>query len=176
MKKYNISFLTVLITISFILIDGTLYSLYAVLFSFLHEIAHIITLRILHARVRTLKMGAVGIGLNTSQLSYSDELLVALAGPVTSFFLFCVFLPFFSKSPLLLFCAFSNLLIFLLNILPVYPLDGGRVLYCILCKKLQLSYATVITKTVSFFLKSTGKTSKDKMGELPNKLKIHHLF
>ncbi len=150
MKKYNISFLTVLITLSFILIDGTLYSLYAVIFSFLHEIAHILALKLVRGRVRGLHTGAVGVGLDTSSLSYSGELVVAIAGPAMSLFLFFCFLPFASKSPVHFFCCFSNLIIFTLNILPVYPLDGGRVLYCLLCKKIQLSTAVKITKAVSF--------------------------
>lgn len=150
MKKYNISLLTVLITVSFILIDGTLYSLYAVLFSFLHELAHITALKILHGRVRRLRTGAVGIALDTYGISYKDEMTVALAGPIASLLLFLGFLPHFTKSPLMFFCAFSNLIIFTLNILPIYPLDGGRVLYCILCQKLALVTCAKITKTVSF--------------------------
>ena len=150
MKKYNISFLTVLITLSFILIDGTLYSLYAVLFSFLHEIAHISALKLVGGRVKGLHTGAVGVGLDTTCLSYTGEAVVAIAGPLMSLFLFFCFLPFCAKSPILFFCCFSNLIIFILNILPVYPLDGGRVLYCLLCKKLSLSTAVKITKSVSF--------------------------
>ena len=136
--------------LSFVLIDGTLYSLYAVIFSVLHEISHIVTLKIMRGSVRSLHTGAVGVGLDTSGLSYSAELFVALSGPLMSLILFICFLPFAQKSPMLFFCCISNLIIFTLNILPVYPIDGGRVLYCLLCKKIQLSTAALITKAVSF--------------------------
>ena len=150
MKKYSVSPLNIIIIFSFILIDGSLYSLLAVAFSFLHECGHILMLSVCHGRIRTLKMHSRGIGLETNVLSYKNELLVSLAGPVVSLILFLCFLPFFKKSPMLLFCCFSNLIIFTLNILPIYPLDGGRVLFCILCKKTELPTALKIIKAVSF--------------------------
>jgi len=150
MKKYSVSPLTFIIIFSFIIIDGTLYSLLAVVFSFLHEAGHIIALKLCGGQVSALKMHTRGIGLDTTVLSYKNELVVSLSGPFMSFVLFLCFLPFFAKSPLCLFCCFSNLIIFTLNILPIYPLDGGRVLFCILCKKAELPTAVKIIKAVSF--------------------------
>ena len=54
MKKYSVSLLTVILVFSFVLIDGSMLSLYAVGFSVLHELAHIAALLLVGGRVGSL--------------------------------------------------------------------------------------------------------------------------
>ncbi len=86
------------------------------------------------------------------------EIFVALAGPATSLCLatLCskIELPYIKMQE----AVYSNLLVFLFNMLPLYPLDGGRIIKGILDIKLgadageklinKISYITIILLTV----------------------------
>ncbi len=149
MKKYSISPLFIMVLCSFILIDGTVFALYGAAFALIHESAHLLTLKIMGGGVNTLSLRGMGMRLETTFLSYPKEIATALAGPFINAVLCAVFFCFtyFNFNKELLFCAVSNLAIFCVNILPIYPLDGGRALYCALALKTER--AGIITKTVS---------------------------
>ncbi|MFA5689965.1 MAG: site-2 protease family protein [Kiritimatiellales bacterium] len=78
-------------------------------------------------------------GLPTSAKS---ELLIALAGPVTSFLLFVFFIFLAPVSPLLASLAGINLMLCLFNLLPSFPMDGGRIFRAVMTPKLGLLKAT----------------------------------
>lgn len=139
---------------AFVLIDGSFLALLTVLFSLWHEMWHIIVLKAVGSKIKNLSAIGVGISLKSGMLSYRQELAVALAGPLASFFMFIVFLPFALKNEYTMFCCFCNLIIFLINILPVFPLDGGRALYFFMCQRFMPESASKITKalTVIFLL------------------------
>ena len=60
------------------------------------------------------------------------EILIALAGPVTNLIILIVTYIWFIESSYSHLIIYANLLIFIFNLLPIYPLDGGRVLNGIL--------------------------------------------
>lgn len=160
MKKYSIPPLTLILAAAFILIDGTVYALFAVGFSLAHELAHIVTLRLCRGSVTKMQGIGFGVGLSTSALSYTRELAVVLAGPALSLLLFFCFLPFFRVNEYLCFACAANLAIFCVNILPIYPLDGGRALFCLLAGRFSVYTAARVTKAVSFlFLLPLGLIS-----------------
>ena len=153
MKKYRISPLTLMLMAAFIVIDGTWFALYAVLCALWHEIWHIIVLRYFGGNTCGLTVKQYGVSLKTTQISYKQEAIVALAGPAASLFAFLLFgvmsyrLAFTETT---VFLTFSNLAVFTVNILPIYPLDGGRALYCLLCMKLDMEKTVKIVKIISF--------------------------
>lgn len=149
MKRYSISPLLLIFMCAFVLIDGSFLAVLTVLFSLWHEIWHIIVLRAVGGKIKGLFAMGVGIKLNPGMLGYKEEMAVALAGPVASFFMFIIFLPFALKNEYTMFCTFCNLIIFIINILPVFPLDGGRVLYFFICQRFLPTTASKITKTVT---------------------------
>ena len=83
-----------------------------------------------------------------------DMALVAVAGPVSNFIMACIWAMFvkvvylsLDNSPLLTFLAemarngiIINIVLMVLNLLPIPPLDGSRVMAGILPKKLALPY------------------------------------
>ena len=60
------------------------------------------------------------------------EILVASAGPLTNLIILIFTYVFFGNSNFSSLVIYANLLILIFNLLPIYPLDGGRILNGIL--------------------------------------------
>lgn len=87
------------------------------IYSALHELGHLSMLLICGGRPDSLRLSYYGLALKYStQLSKIKECFVLLAGPLVNLVLY------------LLFKNEMNLLLFVLNMLPVYPIDFGRVI------------------------------------------------
>lgn len=130
MKRFRLSPLLFLLVFSYVLIEGSFDPLLILLFSLIHELGHISAIRRLGGGVSGMSGGGQGFCLQVNGLSYRQELLAALAGPAVSLGLATLFglLALFSGGKLLWFCSFANLALALMNLLPIYPLDGGRIL------------------------------------------------
>lgn len=88
-----------------------------------HEVCHMIAISFLGGRVMEIRVGIGGAVMETELSGKARELLCALAGPVGSFFLIFACHLF----PKLAICGGIQ---GMFNLLPVYPLDGGRALRC----------------------------------------------
>ncbi|MEI3065466.1 MAG: site-2 protease family protein [Oscillospiraceae bacterium] len=77
-------------------------------------------------------------------MAHRQELLAALAGPLVN--LVCGAL-FGMRSPA--FAAYS-LMLGIYNLLPVWPLDGGRAVRCALAQHLPLARAEAVSRRSSF--------------------------
>lgn len=95
----------------------------AVIAAVFHEICHLVAIRLLGGRVWSLKVGPGGAVIETDPLSYGKELICSLAGPMGSLFLLCLC----RFAPRIALCAAVQ---GIYNLLPIYPLDGGRALFC----------------------------------------------
>ena len=88
------------------------------LYSFLHELGHLIALIILGHSADELRLSFFGAALRYGcALSKAEELTVIAAGPLVNLMLYLIL-----KDNI-------NLSLLIINIMPVYPLDGGRILY-----------------------------------------------
>ncbi len=105
----------------------------AVLFSALHETGHILALLFFGKKPKKITFGMMGIRIDTSDmlLSYREECITALCGPLINLLFLVVFaiiditgLPFAINSGL-----------FIINMLPVKTLDGGRIVYNLMMSK-----------------------------------------
>ncbi len=106
-----------------------------------HEFGHSFVAKKLGYMLNKIVLMPYGVCLNygTNFFSSNDEILIALAGPMVNIFLcICCFALWWlfpiSYIYTRLFC-YANLSIFIFNLLPCYPLDGGRVLAGFLSKK-----------------------------------------
>ena len=93
-----------------------------------HEFGHILALYIYRVPITCIKLGFGGAIIQTIPLSPRQELLCAAAGPAGS--LLCLLL--IHIFPLFALCGCVQ---GLYNLLPIYPLDGGRILQsiCLCC-------------------------------------------
>lgn len=97
----------------------------AVLAAAFHEFCHFAMICLCRGNVTGLSVGARGAVIQVEELPPHKELLCALAGPAGGLCLL-----FFAKwIPRTAFCAVFQSAY---NLLPLLPLDGGRVLKCIL--------------------------------------------
>lgn len=89
----------------------------------IHEGGHYLMIRICGGVVRELRMTPEGIRMEVEGLHRWQELICALAGPVSGLMM----LFFLRWLPRTAICAVCQSLF---NLLPIYPLDGGRALQC----------------------------------------------
>jgi len=87
----------------------------------IHESGHYFAIRLCRERVISVTLGMQGTSMLTDPMSDRKEILCALAGPLSGLLL----LLFFRFIPRIAVCALFQALY---NLLPVYPLDGGRAL------------------------------------------------
>ena len=123
-------------------------NIYVLVFSVLmHELGHICAALIKGARAENFAIHGFGIELTFPGKSPCPRslLVISAGGPVLS--LVIALVSYLLKQPLL--CA-VNLSIAIINILPVYPLDGGNILSCIFSEFFS-------RKKIRKFMKFTGR-------------------
>ncbi|MGG0656766.1 metalloprotease [Rummeliibacillus pycnus] len=121
---------TLLPLIVWLIITGQ-FSNYALLFISLcwHEFGHLFIAYILGVRVKSCTIMPYGgeiLYATKWQITKKQQLLIAMAGPIATLLLFSIalFLPKNISEPL----QTIQFLVLLINLLPIWPLDGGRIL------------------------------------------------
>lgn len=90
-----------------------------------HELSHSAAILLLGGKIHGLKILPDGIRMETSPMTAWQEILCSLAGPAGSLLLVLLG----KHTPRIALCALVQ---GCYNLLPVYPLDGGRALHCLL--------------------------------------------
>lgn len=120
----------------------------------LHELGHLGALLFLGQRPHRFHLGFLGLRIDygANKLGYLKEALIALAGPGVNLLLAYGFAFFGGKMQWEYGFFFSgmNLGIALFNLLPIFPLDGGRGLYCFLAWIKNAQWAEGVGQRVSF--------------------------
>ncbi|MEW6447705.1 MAG: M50 family metallopeptidase [Bacillota bacterium] len=117
----------------------------------LHEIGHVVAARrtgVIVTRIELFPFGGVARMGGTGALSPTQEITVALAGPVTSLSFFCIGLGLMHLGYLTAgigqFFLTVNLMLAVFNLLPGLPLDGGRILRAWLSGRHGLGVGTLV--------------------------------
>lgn len=114
-------------------------------FAILHEFGHLLAGLLLGMKPEKMEIMPYGVSISF-KLTPEDynkkircgnrlelkKILVALAGPITNFIMILIALQMKVNILFALMIVYSNLLLILFNLLPIYPLDGGRVIKGIL--------------------------------------------
>lgn len=113
----------------------------------LHELGHIVMAAVLGGRVERLSLTAVGAELRisyASPLGYFQESLVALAGPAANLLAGGLFSVLGWGVAAALTLAIGGF-----NLLPILPLDGGRVIHGLLSVRLDADWADRLTTALA---------------------------
>lgn len=108
-------------------------------FVIMHELAHMLVA--LSCKVDIPEVTLLPIGINAKyngEISFFKEFLISLAGPLASFLFFGII-----NNPLY---AMFNLVICLINLIPILPFDGGRILTSFIRKENRRKVNSIISK------------------------------
>ena len=92
----------------------------------LHELGHVLVLNLLKIKIYTIHGFLGTIEIRTPPLTYKQEWQVGAAGPLVNGLLIMLY---YHRSDVM---SFVNTILLCYNLLPFYPLDGGRILRSVL--------------------------------------------
>ena len=97
------------------------------LFAFIHELGHLVTGVILGLKVKNVNIMPFGVSINFEDYSNKyiiKKIIIAVAGPIIN--LAIVILAIYNEWGEDI--IYANMLIGMFNLIPLYPLDGGRIM------------------------------------------------
>lgn len=124
------------------------------LFCIIHEIGHILAGLILKMKPEKLEIMPFGLSISfykeiNNKKTNIKEICVAIAGPIVSLILVILCRYIDLKFITVQEAVYSNILILLFNLIPIYPLDGGRIIKGILHISLGEDISESIMEKVS---------------------------
>lgn len=123
------------------------------IFGILHELGHLSAGLLFKLKPKRLTIMPVGVMLefDISEFSFikQKELIISLAGPLVNLIIYFSALNLNINNEYKNLVIYINLIMFLFNLLPIYPLDGGRIIKSILHIMLGYKKSIIITNLVS---------------------------
>ena len=104
-----------------------------ILSSLLHEAGHIIAYRLCYKKWPQIDVSVFGLKMKNNVILNKNAIFILLSGPFMNraAVIFSIIYVNFRYTFNIYVFAIINLLIFIFNILPIYYLDGGQILYCL---------------------------------------------
>lgn len=152
------------------------------IFAIVHELGHLVAGLALGYKVEEIKLTPMGLRLQFKVKSkeYNEKIkngnrlnvkkaIIAIAGPITNLIIFIVLILLqkldftFTNTYIYQIIIYSNILIAIFNMLPIYPMDGGRVINEILKiiigykKAYKITY--ILSKTLLIILTAIASIS-----------------
>lgn len=155
-KHFGIHYSFILLLLFGVLLGQIKLFLCYFLFLCLHELVHAFFAKKCGYKLGKIKLSASGAILEAEQdeFSFKDEILISISAPIFNLLVGLLFIAFWWIRPesynFTLDLVVLNLTIFAYNILPIFPLDGGRVLLAYLSRNMQRKDAVKICKIITF--------------------------
>lgn len=121
------------------------------MFALIHELGHLLAGVTLGLKAKSINIMPFGISINFEDYSNKyliKKLIIALAGPITN--LIIVILGNYNEWDEEI--IYANMLIGLFNLIPLYPLDGGRILKYVIQLTTSNKDAEIVTYKLSNIL------------------------
>lgn len=153
-----LSFLFLAVITVMLATDKTGYMLPTLFAISVHEAGHLFMMWLLECAPKKIKLIPASVQISMSMSKrYRNDVLVALSGPLVNLVIFfTLYFNYFAyKNETVLVFALLNLVIAIFNLLPVKGLDGGTVLFCFLCKNLDINKATLVMRLITLILASS---------------------
>ncbi|MBE7073871.1 MAG: hypothetical protein E7379_02130 [Clostridiales bacterium] len=123
-----------------------------------HEYGHYVVAKKLGYRLKNFCIAPYGVCLNYQEKVFEqrDELLIALAGPIVNIVLSIICISFWWIAPSFYNYSydfvFQSLVLGLFNLLPCYPLDGGRIFVGVMSRYLPRKKAINIATCLNIMI------------------------
>lgn len=117
------------------------------IFILLHELGHAITGITLGLKVKKININVFGLSIefeNYGKERINNKIIIDMAGPAINIISFIVAVIFKNEE-----IAYINILLAIINLLPIYPLDGGRIVKNLLLKKYNYKQVVGYTEKIS---------------------------
>lgn len=131
-------------------------------FAFIHELTHLLAGILLKMKVKRISIMPLGFSVEfaVAEENYNKKILksnileikrivIAIAGPLINLIICLVASNLNIQYELKNMIIYSNFLIAIFNLLPIYPLDGGRIIKSILCIYTGRKNAIIISNKIS---------------------------
>lgn len=157
LNKFEVSpFATIFVFITLLTNSYKLFFIYFFI-TFIHELGHVTVAVLLKLRIRKIKLLAIGFNAEIENLDYTSsikEFLIAIAGPLT-YFITNYLLNYFYSTDIISYNALEqarliNKYNFVFNLLPIIPLDGGRILKIFIDNFFTSKKSMCLVSTLSF--------------------------
>jgi len=124
----------------------------------LHELGHAFVAHKLGYRLQQISLLPFGaeLSLTDDKFVKNDEIKVAIAGPLVNLILIVIFVALWWMFPITYYYTdifvFANAVTLIFNLLPIFPLDGGRVFRAVVGKKRDVAQTERIVSVTAISL------------------------
>lgn len=149
--EINLKIIIVLI-FSFIIKNQDAYTIF-LLFIIIHEITHLIVGIVIGGNPQKITLNPFGVSLELylyGKIKTINKIIFYLSGPIINLLIALIFLKFITLTYWSVLIIYTNLAICFFNLIPIYPLDGAKIIKEFLKKIIGLEksnkYIMIISK------------------------------